>query len=196
MTASLASNRRERDTSGETFQMSIRQTWAWVVLLTLIAAATWLVASVVSAHPYGASSVDDCEIRWEDDTQYDAARSSAQNAWEDLKGSDNCVDLAEDTWYTVADLEWVDVNMPEVDWAGNWTLNSGTAEADTIELNTHYMDSYNACTRKGVAMHELGHAHGIYHSFYPNIMYRYLPYNFCLLRDHDEDDYEELWGPR
>ena len=92
--------------------MSIRQAGTWAVLMIVIAALTWLVASAVEAHFIGADSVDGCEIRWEDETKYDTERVAAQNAWENLKGSDNCVDLEPDVWNTVADLQWKDVDKP------------------------------------------------------------------------------------
>lgn len=64
--------------------MSIRQAGTWAVIMTLIAAMVWLTASIVEAHSSGRSSVDDCEIRWEESTKYDTARIAAQDAWEAL----------------------------------------------------------------------------------------------------------------
>lgn len=68
-----------------------------MVSLSLLALAmlVWLggVPNVAHAHELGRDSVDDCEIRWEEETRYDAARIAAHNAWEARKGSDNCVDL-------------------------------------------------------------------------------------------------------
>ena len=177
--------------------MSIRQAGTWAVMMAAIAALTWLVASAVEAHFIGADSVDGCEIRWEDETKYDTERVAAQNAWENLKGSDNCVDLEPDVWNTVADLQWKDVDKPNENWVGHWSENPLPAHADTIEMNSHYLDSdsYTSCKRKSVAIHELGHAHGLDHSYVPNLMDDLMS-NYCTLGFHDISDYEELWGPQ
>lgn len=44
------------------------------------------------SHNLGTDSVDDCEIRWDDHTQYDTARHAAEQAWENLAGSDRGTD--------------------------------------------------------------------------------------------------------
>ena len=133
--------------------------------------------------------MDNCEIRWDDHTQYDTARHAAQQAWENLAGSDNCVDLEPDTWNTFADLDWRDVNRPDVDWAGLYEPRNGT---DRIYLNEAALDYYTTCQQKGLAMHELGHAHGIGHSgIWGNIMGD--NNGICTLGSHDVDDYESLW---
>ena len=121
--------------------MSIRQAGTWAIMMTAIAAIVWLSASVVSAHNFlGADSVDGCEIRWEDDTKYDTERVAAQDTWEALKGSDNCVDLEPDTWKTVADLQWKDVDKPNEIWVGQWSENPLPTQTDSIEMNSHYLD--------------------------------------------------------
>lgn len=196
MAASLPDHARETDALWGTFQMSIRQTGTWVIMMTMTAATIWLTASAVSAHSLGYSSVDDCEIRWQDYTKYDTERVTAQNAWEDLKGSDNCVDLAPDTWYTVADLKWMDVDEPNAAWIGRWGYRPGIAHADLIHFNIPKMDVANSCKRKGVAIHELGHAHGLDEAyFFDSVMNPWVS-DICELRDHDISDYEELWGPQ
>lgn len=144
------------------------------------------------AHDLGHDSVDGCEIRWEDETSWDTERQAAQSAWEALRG-DSCVDLKADAWDTVADLEWKDANRSDVTWAGlyEWELN-----ADDIHLNSFYLQSYGSCMRRNVAMHELGHAHGIDHSSNSNngnVMNSYA-ISVCSLKPHDIADYESLWG--
>ena len=136
--------------------MSIRQAGTWAVMVTVIAAMVWLTASIVEAHSLGYSSVDGCEIRWEESTKYDTERAAAQDAWEAIKGNDNCVDLEPDTWYTVADLELMDVNFPMESWLGRWRARLGTAQADPIQFNVPKMDPSDSCKRNGVAIHELG----------------------------------------
>ena len=164
-----------------------------VLIVAVVAVAMILGTGVVHAHFLGYDSVDDCEIRWEDETQYDTARIAAQDAWESLMGSDDCVDLEPDAWYTIADLEWLDVDLSNVIWAG---LYEPETRADHLKMNSHYMDTYNQCGQNNVAMHELGHAHGIQHwTTNANVM-RHLtaqPY-ICALGAHDIDDYSYLWG--
>jgi hypothetical protein len=145
------------------------------------------------AHFLGYSSVDDCEIRWEDETTWDAERQAAHGAWESLRG-DSCVDLAPDAWHTNADLQWKDANRTDVVWIGAYEHKSN---ADNIFLNSAYMSLVNACTRKNVAMHEMGHAHGLDHSSNSatgNVMNEY-QIAVCQLKPHDIADYEALWGP-
>lgn len=160
--------------------------------LVLVAAVTvlWLTAVRAQAHFLGFDSVDGCEIRWEESTQYDTERVAAQNAWEALKGSDNCVNIEPDVWWTITDLEWFDANRSDVTWAGLYEYEAG---ADDIHLNIYYMAGYSDCQRKFVTMHELGHAHGLDHSFSPNIMYGVVQ-SYCTLGSHDQTDYAALWG--
>jgi hypothetical protein len=172
-------------------------------------ARRWLVAAFVAvaalgatapaqAHFSGYDSVDDCEIRDEDGTSFDAERIYARDAWEALKNTmltgyynwDNCVNIASDTWRTWSDLDWKDANRSDVSWAGLYENEPG---ADDIHLNRYYMQYYNDCTRKNVAMHELGHAHGLAHSFSGQVMYKYVS-SVCTLQYEDKSDYHALWG--
>lgn len=152
-----------------------------------------VLAGTAEAHFLGFDSVDGCEIRWEDETTWDAERQAAQSAWEALKGGDDCVDLAPDAWNTNADLEWKDANRSDVTWVG---LYESETSADDIHLNTFYLQSYGSCMRRNVAIHELGHAHGLDHSSNSNtgnVMNQYA-INVCSLKPHDIADYVELWG--
>ena len=134
--------------------------------------------------------MDNCEIRWEEDSKYDTEISAANAAWEALAGSDSCVDIEPDAWNTNEDLEWSDVNRPGVSWAGRYYQRTG---ADDIYLNTYYSDNYGACDRKALAMHELGHAHGIDESGIANNIMG-INNGRCTLGSHDIQDYEGLWG--
>ena len=76
---------------------------------------------VVLAHHFtGTDPVDGCEIRWEDETQYDTAREHAQDEWHSLRGDDDCVEILEDEWNTISDLEWLDIDDDSVIWAGRY----------------------------------------------------------------------------
>ncbi len=173
--------------------------WKKLALLTGIAVIVGTITTgVVHAHWLGYDSVDGCEIRWEDETKYDSARIAAQDAWEALKGDDDCVDLEPDAWHTVADLEWRDVDLSNVDWVGQYDAGPG---ADHINLNVHYMDQsdWTACGDENVTMHELGHALGLAHwNTTVQVMRRFIhpgPGGFtCALGNHDISDYEHLWG--
>ena len=154
-----------------------------------VALAAVVMAPVAYAHFTGYDSVDDCEIRWEDNTKYDTERIAAQDLWESLMVN-NCVDLEPDTWNTIADLEWRDANVQN-GWPGWWQRRIG---ADYIYMNSAYLDDWGLCRRKNTAMHELGHAHGFDdHTISGNVMY-HANANHCSLGSHDRDDYDSLWG--
>jgi hypothetical protein len=171
---------------------------AGLVLALLVAAMSFGVSAPAFAHFIDYDSVDDCEIRWEDETDYDTPRQWAQARWEARKNrdvynnwkEDDCVDLAPDAWFTNADLEWKDVTRSDVTWVGQYQNEFG---ADDILLNKYYMRDFGDCKRKSVAMHELGHAHGLGHSYPGQIMNSYVQ-NICYLQSHDLADYHALWG--
>jgi hypothetical protein len=144
-----------------------------------------------SAHFLGNDSVDDREIRWEDETRYDDARKHAINAWDN--SSLNRINIAPDAWNTVADLEWRDSNRTDVTWDGLWKGRSG---ADAIYLNVRYLKDYGKTKRRGVATHELGHALGLAHSYRGQIMVNNTPDRGSLTtpQSHDKADYHSLWG--
>lgn len=109
--------------------------------------------AIIQAHFLGYDSVDDCEIRWEEESRYDTERRTDQNLWEALKGNDDCVDLAPDTFYTNTNLESLDVNFPDIKWH---RLYDPKSDADAIFLNVAHMSQYISCSRKSIAIHELG----------------------------------------
>ena len=176
--------------------MALRQKAVSFVGWALAAVIAALALQGVYGHFTDVDSVDDCEIRWEDNTRYDNARVLAASNWEGLKGSDDCVNIAEDTWYTAVGLEWKDTNNPWVAWAGLWTHGRPNVP-DSITLNQHYMEDFDSCRRELVATHEMGHAHGLDESFAGNMMVPAINNNTpCHIGSHDISDYETLWGPR
>ena len=149
-------------------------------------------ASHIQAHFRIVDSVNDCEIRYEDKTQYDAARSPCESKWESLKGSDNCVNLApdtSDTSDTSTDLVFKDMNKPGASWVGLYTW--WPVAKDTIKFNEHWMNQYTSSCRKAfVGIHESGHAQRLAHSYSHNIMEDTVQTR-CSLGDHDKADYRE-----
>ncbi len=163
------------------------------VALTLFAVSVVFAvgASTAQAHYLGYNAVDDCEIRYKEWTKYDTERIAAEAAWEAINGADDCVSVEPDTATTMHDLKYEDVDYEDVTWAGLYYHSS--IGADSVYFNDHYMENYNDCRKKFVAYHELGHAHGLAHSYSPNVMQENVA-NVCTLGDHDVHDYEELWG--
>ena len=104
----------------------------------------------------------DCEIRYEESTQYDTARTTGERKWEALQGSNGCVEIAPDNSDTSTDLAVKDVNKQNVTWAGYY--NWWPFVKDRIHYNEHYMDDYGDCKKAFVAMHEWGHAQRLAHS--------------------------------
>lgn len=141
----------------------------------------------VYAHFLGYDSVDGGEIRWEDYTIYNDAFTWANQKWDDL----GQVNIAPDTWYVATDLEWLDVDRSDVTWDGRYYQNWG---ADHIELNKHYLKNYTTNKRRAVAVHELGHALGLAHSYSTQIMYSCSTCSgHTTPQSHDIQDYNELW---
>jgi hypothetical protein len=90
----------------------------------------------------GNDSVDGSEIRWEDDTGWDDARTHAINTWDAL----GRINIAPDNVTSIADLEWHSVNRSDVGFDGRWVPYFG---ADHIELNSYYLNGYTTTKRRG-----------------------------------------------
>lgn len=158
---------------------------AVAVNLTLL---TFLLASVAAAHFLGYSAVDGREIRWTDSTVFDSPRSYAIGKW----NAEGRISIRADAWNTVNDLNWRDARRSDVSWAGLYTHRSGTAQEDLITFNRHYVDGYSTSRRNNVALHELGHALGLAHSYSGQVMYAYVS-TITTVQSHDRADYRALW---
>ena len=55
----------------------------------------------------------------------------------------------------------------------------------------YYMLDLDSCEKKSVVRHEMGHAHGLAHSYNPNVMTT-ASYP-CVTGSHDSTDYNVLW---
>lgn len=148
-------------------------------------------AAPIQAHFQSYDSVNDCEIRYEEETQYDTARVAGELLWEAIMGSDNCVNIAPDNSDTSTDLVAKDVNKQNVTWAGYY--NWWPVLKDRIRYNEYYMKDYGSCKKTFVAGHEWGHAQRLDHSESGNIMQDTVA-NRCVLGDHGKSDYREQWG--
>ena len=116
---------------------SVAIRWTLVAAsLGLLAVAVFVMSEGVAfTHFLGYDSVDDCEIRWDDDTAYDTERVTAINAWNALTGDDDCVEILEDTILTITDLIWTDQYRDDVPWIGLYVPRS---IADLAILNEYH----------------------------------------------------------
>ena len=153
----------------------------------LLLSSLFLTSAIfVYAHFVGYSSVDEWEIRWGGLTQYSNEWNAGIATWNAL----GLVNIAPDTIFTIEDLTVIDVNLSDVPWVGEWDPNSSP---NTIKLNTFYLYNDSPQEKQNVITHELGHALGLDHSPYGNIMY-YTQTNLIALGTHDIWDYNAIYS--
>ena len=158
---------------------------AGAVLATLAAALTF--SGTASAHFTGFSSVVSYRINWTGTTQYWGARDLAIAEWNALgrvyigqhSGPSN-----------TADLRFGDTYRADVTWVGLYSNQSGP---DSITFNRYYMDQYYSPKKTNTALHELGHALGLNHSFSGQVM-RSTVSSITSPQSHDRSDYSSLWS--
>jgi hypothetical protein len=142
--------------------------------------------SRASAHYIGCDSVDNGDIRWGSTTTYVSARDHAIAAWNAVGG----INIAPDTIWTSEDVKFVDVNRSDVTWVGQYSCN-----AERIRFNRFRMDPLSDDSRKMVAVHELGHALRLGHSFPGQAMNASLSIPpVTLPQSHDIADYCGIWS--
>lgn len=155
---------------------------------------TFVSTALFASHfnPYG-DSVDGTQVRWEDYTAFDDARTFAASQWEAL-GS---INFEPDAWNTVTDLEWLDVNYCDVGWDGRWRARN---LSDAIDLNACYLNGYSAFSRRTVATHEAGHAIGLGDHTLSDYGSSSIVMYFCSTcsgvntpQSHDISDHDALW---
>ncbi len=155
--------------------------------------------SAFAGHFLGNDSVDGGEIRYEDYTKYDGARTRAIDAWNAL----GRIDILPDDASHVCDLEVDDVNQPSNPAFGWWQARTG---ADVIRMNSATLDplspdSERTATIRRVMAHEFGHALGIGEHLdskwhYSALMYQYTCNSCNYIQSplaHDRTDYYALW---
>ena len=112
----------------------------------------------------GTSSVDGSIIAWGGTTTYASQCSSARGTWNAL----GKINITPDTFWTIEDLTYKDTSSRLYYWNGLWQQNFG---ADYIWLHTYNMSGYSYSDVQGVCTHEMGHALGLSHSIWGNVMY-------------------------
>lgn len=159
------------------------------VSLALLLSAPFMLPSRASAHFLGCSSVEGGDIHWQSSTIFTTARNHAVAQWDGL-GS---VNIAPDTIWTAAETKFIDFNQSDTTVVGLYTDRDCGNGDDRIRLNRFWMDRLSDAQRRNVALHELGHALGLGHSFSGNVMNPFVT-SQTTLGTHDIEDYWALWG--
>jgi len=169
------------------------------LLAALALCGAWASSALAGSHFMGDDSVDSGEIRYEDVTTYDGARTNAISVWNAL-GS---IDILPDDAGHICDLEIRDVNSPSYTWQGHWRTRVG---ADELRMNTYRLNlvtpsSERSETIRKVMAHEFGHALGL--GQHEDISWHYTSLMFHQTCNdcnhiqsplaHDRTDYYTLW---
>lgn len=122
----------------------------------------------------------DKHLDWDGSTKYQTLFNAAVNTWNAYKPGV----IREDTWYY-----WEDVYISdyyEVSWTCGYTSSAGE-----IKFNTYTMDNsgWTDLNRQNVCTHELGHALGLDHNQYNDIMYAYNSSRITL-SENDKASYD------
>ena len=144
------------------------------------------VAPTALAHFLTFSSVNNCQIKWTGTTQYWGARDLAIAEWNALG---RIAILQHSGSSTTADVRFGDTYRSDVTWVGLYNNQGG---ADSITFNRFYMDQYYSPKKTNTALHELGHALGLDHSFSGQVMKASVS-SVTEPKTHDTADYNALW---
>lgn len=157
--------------------------------LALIVPAQLVMPSAASAHYGSCDSVDGREIRWTSNTALTSQRDYAIAQWNAL----GAINIAPDTASTSADLRFEDVARPDKTWLGLYSCR--WARIDLIKFNLSNLIFYTDNDIKSVALHELGHALRLGHSFPGQVMGPSLQVPPVItIQSHDRADYCAQWG--
>jgi hypothetical protein len=132
----------------------------------------------------GVSSVFNNGIRWTASTTYLTSWTAAVATWNAL----GQIAITEAT--STSELSVADVNEPGEFWGGQYTYDP--SDTDFIDFNTAKLTNYTAPMQQKTATHELGHALGLDHSYWDNVMY-FASSTHYQLGDQDIADYEHLY---
>lgn len=112
-------------------------------------------AALVRSSILGYDMVDSGKhLDWDHDTAYASSVRAAAKTWNNYKSGV----IREDTSTTIEDVYIYDYSQRN-NYPG--TTFYGGFGANTISLNSYYMESYNSTWKQAVATHELGHALGL-----------------------------------
>lgn len=144
-------------------------------------------APPANAHFLSWDLVDGREIRYNDYTKWDDARSQAASTWNTL-GS---IYIAPDIASTIADLSIYDYTRDD-------GLCGLTNSDGKMFFNDRYFNTATSTKRRACADHEMGHALGLDHSYTTQVMdpcpVCSNPSYYTTPQSHDVSDYRQKWG--
>lgn len=160
-------------------------------ILAMLLAAT----GPASAHRFGVDSVNNGEIRYKSNTEFESARNFGVKQWNKL----DRVPIRQ--VQSGADLEFRDYSKCSDGLVAKYVFYSGAV--DEILFNKCEMNKLDSKGKNATATHELGHALGLAHPVERKSRYwcthSVMHYSFCngyvsTPQKHDKKDYRTLWS--
>ena len=125
------------------------------------------------------------ELKWHASTTYSTEWLNAISAWNAL----GKITFASTTPSSTAYLKVVDIDEPDQDFTGRWAY---FLDPDQLQFNLPKLVGGTSSSTQKTATHELGHALGLDHSFFGNVMY-YIQTTQTWLGNHDVGDFNYFW---